>query len=457
MNDSAKRVAIVGSGPAAFYSAMELLRHDDPMVSVDMLERLPTPYGLVRGGVAPDHEKIKSVTKIFERAAGHPRLRFFGNVEFGKDIQRLDLLQRYHAVIYAFGSRTDRHLNIIGETLQGSHAATEFVGWYNGHPDYRHHQFDLTSKRVAIIGMGNVAIDCARILCQDPENLAKTDIAQHALEALRQSEVEEVFLIGRRGPVQAAFTPAEVRELLHLPKVDAVMRASDLELDEHSKEELSKASRNTKLNMEILQQIHDQGDRGNPRKLHLCFLISPTKIEGSERVKGLELVHNEIVKEGGVLRAKATDEVMHLNVDMVFRSIGYMGEAIPGLPFDDRRGTLPNDQGQLLDGVGGKLLNQEYTAGWIKRGPSGVIGTNKQDATETVSRLKKNWQTSPTPQPKLVHHDLLDLLKEKKSQFVSFEDWKKLDKIEIEQGQQNGKSRHKICEVQEMLDLIQST
>ena len=456
MNDSAKRVAIVGSGPAAFYSAMELLRHDDPMVSVDMLERLPTPYGLVRGGVAPDHEKIKSVTKIFERAAGHPRFRFFGNVEFGKDIQRLDLLQRYHAVIYAFGSRTDRHLNIIGETLQGSHAATEFVGWYNGHPDYRHHQFDLTSKRVAIIGMGNVAIDCARILCQDPENLAKTDIAQHALEALRQSEVEEVFLIGRRGPVQAAFTPAEVRELLHLPKVDAVMRASDLELDEHSKEELSKASRNTKLNMEILQQIHDQGDRGNPRKLHLCFLISPTKIEGSERVKGLELVHNEIVKEGGVLRAKATNEVMHLNVDMVFRSIGYMGEAIPGLPFDDRRGTLPNDQGQLLDGVGGKLLNQEYTAGWIKRGPSGVIGTNKQDATETVSRLKKNWQTSPTPQPKLVQHDLLDLLKEKKSQFVSFEDWKKLDKFEIEQGQRNGKSRQKICEVQEMLDLIQS-
>ncbi|MGA0306749.1 MAG: FAD-dependent oxidoreductase [bacterium] len=457
MNDSAKRVAIVGSGPAAFYSAMELLRHDDPMVSVDMLERLPTPYGLVRGGVAPDHEKIKSVTKIFERAAGHSRFRFFGNVEFGKDIKRLDLLQRYHAVIYAFGSRTDRHLNIIGETLQGSHAATEFVGWYNGHPDYRHHQFDLTSKRVAIIGMGNVAIDCARILCQDPENLAKTDIAQHALEALRQSEVEEVFLIGRRGPVQAAFTPAEVRELLHLPKVDAVMRASDLELDDHSKEELSKASRNTKLNMEILQQIHDQGDRGNPRKLHLCFLISPTKIEGSEKVEGLELVHNEIVKEGGVLRAKATDEVMHLNVDMVFRSIGYMGEAIPGLPFDDRRGTLPNDQGQLLDGVDGKLLNQEYTAGWIKRGPSGVIGTNKQDATETVSRLKKNWQTSPTPQPKLVQHDLLDLLKKKKIQFVSFEDWKKLDKFEIEQGQQNGKSRHKICEVQEMLDLIRRT
>ena len=457
MNDSAKRVAIVGSGPAAFYSAIELLRHDDPMVSVDMLERLPTPYGLVRGGVAPDHEKIKSVTKIFERAAGHPRFRFFGNVEFGKDIQRLELLEHYHAVIYAFGSRTDRHLNIIGETLQGSHAATEFVGWYNGHPDYRHHQFDLTSKRVAIIGMGNVAIDCARILCQDPENLAKTDIAQHALEALRQSEVEEVFLIGRRGPVQAAFTPAEVRELLHLPKVDAVMRASDLELDDHSKEELSKASRNTKLNMEILQQIHDQGDRGNPRKLHLCFLISPTKIEGSEKVEGLELVHNEIVKEGGVLRAKATDEVMHLNVDMVFRSIGYMGEAIPGLPFDDRRGTLPNDQGQLLDGVDGKLLNQEYTAGWIKRGPSGVIGTNKQDATETVSRLKKNWQTSPTPQPKLVQHDLLDLLKKKKIQFVSFEDWKKLDKFEIEQGQQNGKSRHKICEVQEMLDLIRRT
>ena len=457
MNDSTKRVAIVGSGPAAFYSAMELLRHDDPMVSVDMLERLPTPYGLVRGGVAPDHEKIKSVSKIFERAAGHPRFRFFGNVEFGKDIQRIELLQHFHAVIYAYGSSTDRHLNIIGETLKGSHAATEFVGWYNGHPDYRYHQFDLTSKRVAIIGMGNVAIDCARILCQDPENLAKTDIAQHALEALRQSKVEEVFLIGRRGPVQAAFTPAEVRELLHLPKVDALMRASDLELDDHSKEELSKASRNTKLNMEILQQIHDQGDRGNPRKLHLCFLISPTKIKGTKRVEGLDLVHNEIVKEGGVLKAKATDEVMHLNVDMVLRSIGYMGEAIPGLPFDDRRGTIPNDQGQLLDSVDGKLLRQEYTAGWIKRGPSGVIGTNKQDALETVNRLKQNWQTIQTPEPKLVQVDLVDLLEDKKINFVSFDDWKKLDKFEIKQGQSYAKTRQKICEVQEMLDLIQST
>ena len=456
MKDSTKRVAIVGSGPAAFYSAMELLRHDDPMVFVDMLERLPTPYGLVRGGVAPDHEKIKSVIKIFERTAGHPRFRFFGNVEFGKDINRLELLQRYHAVIYAFGSRLDRHLNIIGETLQGIHSATEFVGWYNGHPDYRHYQFDLTSKRVAIIGMGNVAIDCARILCQDPRNLAKTDIAEHALEALQQSKIEEVFLIGRRGPVQAAFTPAEVRELLHLPKVDVVMRGSDLELDDHSKEELSKASRNIQLNLQILRQIHDQGDRGNPRKLHLCFLISPTKIKGSDRVESIELVHNEIVKEGGILKAKATDEVMHLNVDMVFRSIGYMGEAILGLPFDDRKGTIPNDHGQLLDGVDGKLLKQEYTAGWIKRGPSGVIGSNKQDAMETINRLKQNWETSDIQEPKLAQEKLIDFLKQKKIQFVSFEDWKKLDKFEIEQGQRNGKSRQKICEVQEMLDLIQS-
>jgi ferredoxin--NADP+ reductase len=304
--------------------------------------------------------------------------------------------------------------------------------------------------------MGNVAIDCARILCQDPENLAKTDIAQHALEALRQSKVEEVFLIGRRGPVQAAFTPTEVRELLHLPKVDVVMRASDLKIDDHSKEELSNASRNTQLNMQILQQIQDQGDRGNPRKLHLCFLISPTKIQGTEKVERLELVHNEIVTEGGVLKAKPTDEVMHLNVDMVFRSIGYMGEALPGLPFNSRKGILPNDQGQLLDGVEGKLLDQEYTAGWIKRGPSGVIGTNKQDAIETINCLKQNWQTKEIPDPKLAQQDLLDLLQEKKLQFVSFEDWKKLDQFEIEQGQCNGRSRQKICEVKEMLDLIKS-
>ena len=259
--------------------------------------------------------------------------------------------------------------------------------------------------------MGNVAIDCARILCQDPRNLAKTDIADYAFKALLQSEVKEVFLIGRRGPVQAAFTPAELRELLHLPKVDTVIRGSDLELDDYSKEELSKASRNIQLNMQILQQIHNQGDRGNLRKLHLCFLISPTKIDGYDRVESLELVHNEIVKEGRFLKAKATDEVMHLNVDMVFRSIGYMGEALPELPFDDRRGTIPNDHGQLLDGLEGNLLKHEYTAGWIKRGPSGVIGTNKQDAIETINRLKQNWETSDASGPRLVQQDLLEFVK----------------------------------------------
>lgn len=455
MNQPSRRVAIIGSGPAAFYAAIELLRTESPEVWVDMLERLPTPYGLVRGGVAPDHQKIKAVTKIYERAAGHPRFRFFGNVEFGRDVQREDLLCRYDSVLYAIGSRTDRHLGIPGENLVGSHPATEFVGWYNGHPDYRHLTFDLSAERVAIIGMGNVAIDCARILTQDPDELAKTDIADHALEQLRQSKVKQVYLIGRRGPVQAAFTPAEARELLHLPSADALVRASDLVLDACSQEELNQAARNTQLNFEILQKIQQQGDQGKARKLHILFYLSPKALLGQDRVEQLELVRNVLIREGGSLRAKPTEQMESLPVDLVFRSIGYLGEALPGLPFDARKGVLPNEQGQLLDAPGGNLLSQEFTAGWIKRGPSGVIGTNKPDSIETVNRMRSTWEQEGAVSPRNAP-DLLPWLQERGVRVVEFRDWKKLDAHEVQQGEDAGRPRVKVCDVSQMLKVIEA-
>jgi ferredoxin--NADP+ reductase len=451
MTNPSYRVVIVGSGPSAFYAASELLRQTEPEISVDLLERLPTPYGLVRGGVAPDHQKIKSVTKIYERTAQHPRFRFFGNVEFGRDVTRQELLERYDAILYAVGCRSDKRLGIPGEDLAGSFPATQFVGWYNGHPDYQHLTFDLSVKSVAIVGMGNVAVDCARILSQDPEELAKTDIADQALEALRTSQVENVYLIGRRGPVQAAFTPVEVRELLHLPRTDALVRDQDLQLDPASQRELEQASRQTQQNLEILRQIQARGATGKPRKLHILFCESPQQLLGTERVEQLELVRNELVEEHGRIRAQATAHVSRLEVGLVLRSIGYNGDALPDVPFDAKRGVLPNAGGQLLDAPDGDLLAHEYVAGWIKRGPSGVIGTNKQCAVETVQRMLGNLAT-----PKTRTDDLASLLQSRGVPAVSFADWKKLDEYEVQRGQPSGRPRRKVTSVEEMLRIIQN-
>ena len=452
------KIAVIGSGPAGFYAAGELFRQQSWDIKVDMFERLPTPFGLVRGGVAPDHQKIKSVTKIYSRIAENENFRFFGNVEFGRDIKQSDLLEHYDAVIYTVGSPDDRALGIPGEDLSGSHSATEFVAWYNGHPDFREHKFDLSVKYAFVIGMGNVALDVARILAKNPEELAETDIADYALKALRKSQLEDIWLVGRRGPLQAAFSPVELREFLELPEADVMIEENALELDAESQHILETISgKDTKKNIEILKQMSAMAASGKKRKVHFLFLASPLEISGDGKVEKIRMVRNQLVKkEDGSLRPQATDKIVEEDAGLVFRSIGYHGKPLADLPFDQKSGTIPNECGQVKDPENGNLLrNREYVAGWIKRGPSGVIGTNKQDAVETVHRMLETFLKEKMESGKNVSNpDIVLLLEKRKVEFVSFADWKLLDAHEIEAGQKQGRPRVKLTSTAEMLEIF---
>ena len=452
------KIAVIGSGPAGFYAAGELFRQQSWDIKVDMFERLPTPFGLVRGGVAPDHQKIKSVTKIYSRIAENENFRFFGNVEFGRDIKQSDLLEHYDAVIYTVGSPADRALGIPGEDLSGSHSATEFVAWYNGHPDFREHKFDLSVKYAFVIGMGNVALDVARILAKNPEELAETDIADYALKALRKSQLEDIWLVGRRGPLQAAFSPVELREFLELPEADVMIEENALELDAESQHILETISgKDTKKNIEILKQMSAMAASGKKRKVHFLFLASPLEISGDGKVEKIRMVRNQLVKkEDGSLRPQATDKIVEEDAGLVFRSIGYHGKPLADLPFDQKSGTIPNECGQVKDPENGNLLrNREYVAGWIKRGPSGVIGTNKQDAVETVHRMLETFLKEKMESGKNVwNQDIVSLLEKRKVEFVSFADWKLLDAHEIEAGQKQGRPRVKLTSIAEMLEIF---
>ena len=452
------KIAVIGSGPAGFYAAGELFRQQSWDIKVDMFERLPTPFGLVRGGVAPDHQKIKSVTKIYSRIAENENFRFFGNVEFGRDIEQSDLLEHYDAVIYTVGSPADRALGIPGEDLSGSHSATEFVAWYNGHPDFREHKFDLSVKYAFVIGMGNVALDVARILAKNPEELAETDITDYALKALRKSQLEDIWLVGRRGPLQAAFSPVELREFLELPEADVVIEENALELDAESQHILETISgKDTKKNIEILKQMSAMAASGKKRKVHFLFLASPLEISGDGKVEKIRMVRNQLVKkEDGSLRPQATDKIVEEDAGLVFRSIGYHGKPLADLPFDQKSGTIPNECGQVKDPENGNLLrNREYVAGWIKRGPSGVIGTNKQDAVETVHRMLETFLKEKMESGKNVSNpDIVLLLEKRKVEFVSFADWKLLDAHEIEAGQKQGRPRVKLTSTAEMLEIF---
>ena len=452
------RIAIVGSGPSAFYAVQELFKQDSWPLQVDMFERLPTPYGLVRGGVAPDHQKIKSVTKIYKRIASNERFRFFGNVEFGQDVSREDLLDHYDAVLYAVGSSSDRQLGVPGEDASGVHSATEFVGWYNGHPDYRHLQFDLSAKSVVIIGMGNVAIDVARILAHRMQEIEVTDIADHALKNLAESKIEDIYLIARRGPVQAAFTPVEARELLEMPEADALANPEELQLDEGSQQELEAAGRETRQNLKILNKMAERGITGKPKCLRFVFLASPTEVlsEGG-KVTGLKLERNALEQRNGKLSATGIGETFTLDCGLVFRSIGYKGLPQPGLPYDSKSGTIPNQKGQVCNPETGEACLREYVAGWIKRGPSGVIGTNKPDAVESVRTmlqtfLAEKWQ----PKEAVGVSGIEVLLESQQVDYVSFADWERLDEHEIREGQEFGKPRRKVIDPEEMLRIIRS-
>jgi ferredoxin/flavodoxin---NADP+ reductase len=450
------RVAIVGAGPAGFYAAEHLLRRADLVIDVDLFDRLPTPYGLVRAGVAPDHQKIKAVTATFDKTAGHPRFRFYGGIELGKHVGVGDLRGFYHQIVYTTGAQTDRRMGIPGEDLIGSHPATEFVAWYNGHPDYRDCQFDLSQERVAVVGVGNVAVDVARILCRTPEELEKTDIAEHALEALRASRVKEVYLLGRRGAAQAAFTNPEVKEMGELPGADISVVPEEVELDALSREGLEKSGDRAGFKkVEILESYARRAPEGRPRRLIVRFLVSPVALTdtGAGAVGGLKLVRNRLVASAtGTVQAQATDRFEDLSVGLVFRSVGYRGVPLPGVPFDDKWGVVLNEKGRVLDPDSKQPRPGEYTAGWIKRGPSGVIGTNKPDALETVTGMLEDVAAGRTLQPAETDAGAVDrFLRQRQPHVVDYGDWLRLNELELSRGQARGRPRLKFTRVDEML------
>jgi ferredoxin--NADP+ reductase len=433
------RVAVVGSGPAGFYAAGALLSADVP-VEVDMIERLPTPWGLVRLGVAPDHPKIKSVSKAFERIAAQSGFRFVGNVEIGKDVHHNDLVDLYDAVVYAVGAQSDRRMGIPGEDLPGSWAATEFVAWYNGHPDYQHLEFDLSAKRAVVIGNGNVAVDVARMLALTPEELAPTDTTDPAMDAIANSGIEEIVMVGRRGPAQASFTTPELIELGELAGTDVVVDPADLEGAEPT-------DTNSERNLEVLRAYAAREPEGKPRRLVLRFLLSPVEIAGDGRVERIELVRNRLEADAdGTLRAVPTDERETLETGIVFRSVGYRGVALPEVPFDERTGTIPNERGRVSPGV--------YAAGWIKRGPSGVIGTNKKDATETVELLLEDLRAAPRKAK--TAEDVDALLLERGTRPVLYEGWTSIDELERAAGEKLGRPRLKLCTWDELLEAAEA-
>ncbi|MGW4124331.1 FAD-dependent oxidoreductase [Nocardia sp. NPDC004711] len=443
------RVAIVGAGPAACYAAEELLRRAD--VEVELFDRLPTPYGLVRAGVAPDHPGTKSVAGLFESAFRREALQYRLNVEVGKHISHEELLAHHHAVIYAVGAATDRHLGIPGEDLPGSHSATEFVAWYNGHPDFADREFDLSGERAVIVGNGNVALDVARVLTVDPDELAKTDIADHALDALRRSNIKEVVVLGRRGPLQAAYTSPEFLALTHLKGVDIIVDPEDLVLDPASQAELDDPEVEPSLQLKYtLAQEYAAGSR-NPDNKRIVFryLVSPTAITGDGKAEAVEYVHNELVEENGRTVARASDRTGTVEASLVLRSIGYKGEPVADVPFDESAGVIPNDKGRVL--AAGNPVAGVYVSGWIKRGPRGVIGSNRMDSQETVDQLIEDFTQGKLAAPQAGRAALDALLSERQPDQIGRDGWKAIDAAEKTAGKSAGRPRVKFTSVENLL------
>jgi ferredoxin--NADP+ reductase len=445
------RVAVVGSGPAGFYAAAALLASEEPRVEVDMIERLPTPWGLVRLGVAPDHPNLKAVSRAYERIAKQPGFRFLGNVHVGSVLQHSDLVQLYDGVVYAFGAETDRRLGIPGEDLPGSWAATELVAWYNGHPDFQHLSFDLSGERVVVVGNGNVALDVARMLSLTREELGPTDATDASIEVIVSSGIREIVVLGRRGPVQASWTAPELQEMGELAAADIVVDPAELELDPASEAELSEAGPIVRRNMDILREFAARQPAGKPRRVVLRFRASPVAILGEGRVEAVEVARNELVPDDrGRLRAVPTEDREVIPCSLVFRSIGYRGVGMPEVPFDEERGTIPNREGRVVDN--GRPLAGVYCAGWIKRGPTGVIGTNKKDATETVEQLLEDARAGRLPNASASPERVLSLLEERGVEVVAYGGWETIDALEKQRGEPHGRPRIKLCSWDELLE-----
>jgi ferredoxin--NADP+ reductase len=434
------RVAVVGAGPSGFYAAAALFA--SPLaVRVDLIDRLPTPFGLVRGGVAPDHQNIKAVIRAYDKTAAHEHFRFLGHVDVGTDVTLPGLLEAYDQVVLAVGCEQANPLGIPGEELPGSHSATEFVGWYNGHPDHRHRAFDLSARAAVVVGVGNVSMDVTRILVADPDELAKTDIADHALAVLRQSKVTDVYVLGRRGAAQAAFSPAEIKEIAELPGVDLVVSSDDVILDPTSAAYVEHADKTVKQNVSFLREVAGRTTT-KAKRVHLRLLTSPIAIRGTDRVEAVEVGRNELVDRNGKQEAHDTGLREVLKAGLVFRAVGYRGSPLRDCPFDQRSGTIPNEGGRVRGAEG--IVPRLYVVGWAKRGPQGLIGTNRADSKDTVERMLEDvGGLDPAPRTAL-----------ELPRAVSWSDWGTIDRAEVARGVERSKLREKYVDVAEMLAVL---
>ncbi|MEE8633477.1 MAG: FAD-dependent oxidoreductase [Methyloceanibacter sp.] len=444
-------VAVVGSGPSGFYAAEALLRSEAD-VRISMIERLPTPYGLVRSGVAPDHPNLKQPMIVYDRIARTEGFSFLGNVMIGRDVTVDELLATHHAVVMACGAQVDKRMGIPGEDLRGSHTATEFVGWYNGHPDHRDRTFDLSQEVAVIVGQGNVAADVCRILAKPVDELRQSDISAHAIEVLAESKIREFYVVGRRGPAQAKFTSKELRELGSVTDCVAVANADECILSEQCEKELAERSNmNATKNMELFRRFADQIASDARRRITFRFFASPKELVGQERVEKIVLTRNRLEGIAFSQVARPSGETEEIDCGLVFRSIGYRGVPIFGLPFDEDRSVLPNKVGRILEGD--RPLPGLYVTGWLKRGPSGIIGTNRADSMETVENLLADFP-SLTADPKPGVGGLQQLLEERGVRSVNLSDWINIDSAEVERGKKEGKPREKFTRIDDMLDVL---
>lgn len=451
------RVAVVGSGPAGFYAAEALLRNGEVPVEVDVFERLPTPYGLVRGGVAPDHPRIKSVDRVLEKTAGKPSFRFLGNVTLGRDLSVEELRARYHQVVYATGNEADRRLGVPGEGIPGSTPATVFVGWYNGHPDYRPARIRLSADRAAVIGNGNAAVDVTRILLRTPAELAATDMPGYAREALAASRVREVWLLGRRGPAEASFAPKELEELAALDDVDVRVDPSELVLGPAGEAEADRSPQRRK-NLEILREIAARGPTGAGRVVRLRFRVSPAGFlaDASGELRALTLSRNRLEPgPGGTAVAVPTGVTETLEVGLAITAAGFAAERIPGVPFDEKALTVANVDGRVVDPATGRVVPNEYVVGWARSGAKGLIGSHRSGSAEVVARMLDDRRAGTASPLALPPRDDVDaLLARRGVAVVGFADWKRLDEVEVARGALRGAPREKLADVGAMLELL---
>jgi ferredoxin/flavodoxin---NADP+ reductase len=425
------RIAVVGSGPSGLYTVAALVASGHPL-RVDVIDRLPTPYGLVRYGVAPDHATMKTVTRVLAKPFAHERVRFVGNVEVGRDIAHEELAACYDAVVYASGTERDRTLDIPGASLPGVVGAGEFVRWYNGHPDAAGTDFPLEAEQVAVIGAGNVALDVARVLGRTAGELRDTDVPARVLAALARSSVRDVHLLIRRGPADVKFTPAELFQLSELAEVDVIVHDGGGGIDDPE----SAPDKRVRLNLKTLRTLAETPPRGRRRRIHLRFYSAPAEIRGMGHAEGV------VVRRTG---PQAAGEQFVLPAGLVLTAVGFRGAPLDGLPFSEAAGTVPNEAGRVLAGPG--VLPGVYVAGWLKRGPSGIIGTNRPDGAETAAAVLADVADLAVP----ARPDIVELLAARNRSRSDWAGWLRLEEYEGALGAADGRGRVKVPDLESML------